>query len=127
MDAHGICGAHGGHETAEVRDVRITGEGRGLRRRAVKRADGHVSWTTSELSASTPTNGGLQPRTKGNVAKTAEEGAERFVAKWIAAEKTRAGLRHVLVVVVVCPNVTGRTKERIAQSKRVRAGSLVIQ
>ena len=27
---------------------------------------------------------------------------------------------------VVCPNVTGRTKERIAQSKRARAGSLAI-
>ena len=27
---------------------------------------------------------------------------------------------------VVCPNVTGYTKERIAQSKRARAGSLAI-
>ena len=27
----GICGAHRGHETAEVRDVRRTGGGRGLR------------------------------------------------------------------------------------------------
>ena len=36
------------------------------------------------------------------------------------AEKVRAGLRHA----VVCPNVTGRTKGRIAQSRRVRAGSL---
>ena len=34
------------------------------------------------------------------------------MAKWIAAEKTKAGLRHA----VVCPNVTGRTKERIATS-----------
>ena len=44
------------------------------------------------------------------------------MAKWIAAEKIKAGLRHALV----CPNVTGRTKERIAQSKRARAGSLAI-
>ena len=44
------------------------------------------------------------------------------MAKRIAAEKVRAGLRHV----VVCPNVTGRTKERIAQSKRARTGSLAI-
>ena len=51
-----------------------------------------------------------------------EQGAERCMAKWIAAEKSRAGLRHA----VVCPNVTGRTKERIAQSKRARAGSLAI-
>ena len=40
--------------------------------------------------------------------------------EWNAAEEVRAGLRHA----VVCPNVTGRTKERIAQSKRARAGSL---
>ena len=44
------------------------------------------------------------------------------MAKWIAAEKSRAGLRHV----VICPNVMGRTKERIAQRKRVRAGSLAL-
>ena len=44
------------------------------------------------------------------------------MAKLIAAEKARAGLRHA----VVCPNVTGRTKERIAQSKRARAGSLAL-
>ena len=44
------------------------------------------------------------------------------MAKWITTEKVRAGLRHA----VVCPNVTGRTKERIAQSKCVRTGSLAI-
>ena len=44
------------------------------------------------------------------------------MAKWVAAEKNKAGLRHG----VVCPNVTGRTKEGIAQSKRARAGSLTL-
>ena len=44
------------------------------------------------------------------------------MAKWIAAKKARAGLRHA----VVRPNVTGRTTQRIAQSKRARAGSLAI-
>ena len=43
---------------------------------------------------------------------TAEQGAERFMAKWIAAEKARAGLRQA----VVCPNLTGRTKERITKA-----------
>ena len=53
----------------------------------------------------------------------AEQGAEHFMAKCIAAEKaSEAGLRRV----VVCPNVTGMTKERIAQSKRARAGSLAL-
>ena len=31
------------------------------------------------------------------------------MAKWIAAEKARAELRHA----VVCPNVMGRIKDRI--------------
>ena len=57
---------------------------------------------------------------EGEWRRTAEQGAEHFMAKWIAAEKARVGLRHK----VVCPNVAGRTKEMISQSKRVRAGSL---
>ena len=44
------------------------------------------------------------------------------MAKWIAAEEAGVGLRHT----VIYPNVTGRTKERIAQSKRARAGSLAL-
>ena len=45
------------------------------------------------------------------------------MAKLIAAEKAKkAGLRHA----VVSPSVTGRTKKRIAQSKRARAGSLAL-
>ena len=59
---------------------------------------------------------------QGEWRRTAEQGAEHFMAKWIVAEKTKAELRHA----VVCPNVTGRTKERIAQSKRARAGSLAL-
>ena len=59
---------------------------------------------------------------EGEWRRTAEQAAEHFMAKWIAAEKTKAGLRHA----VVCPNLTGMTKERIAQSKRARAGSLAL-
>ena len=44
------------------------------------------------------------------------------MTKWITTEKARAGLRHA----VVYPNVTGRTKERIAQSKWARACLLAI-
>ena len=44
---------------------------------------------------------------EGECRKTAEQGAERFMAKWIAAEKVRAALRPA----VVCPNVTERTKD----------------
>ena len=60
---------------------------------------------------------------EGEWRRTAEQGAEHFVAKWIVAEKNKAGLQHA---VVVCLNVTGRTKDRIAQSKRTRAGSLAL-
>ena len=39
-----------------------------------------------------------------------------------ARARATAGLRHP----AVCPNVTGGIKERIAQSKRARAGSLAL-
>ena len=51
---------------------------------------------------------------EGEWRRTVEEGVERFMTKWITAEKARAGRRHA----VLCTNVTGRTKERIAQSKQ---------
>ena len=82
-----------------------------------------VSWTTSELSASTPTSGRLQPRASANGAERQNKGRS---ISWqngsFVAEKAEAGQRHA----GVCPNVTGRTKERIAQSKQARAGSLAI-
>ena len=59
---------------------------------------------------------------EGEWRRTAEQGAEHFMAKWIAAEKARAGLRHA----VVGPNVTGRAKERVSHSKRARADSLAL-
>ena len=59
---------------------------------------------------------------EGEWCRTGEQGAERFMAKSNVAEKTKAGLRHA----VVCPSVTGRIEKRIAQSKRARAGSLVL-
>ena len=45
------------------------------------------------------------------------------MSKWIAAEKVRAGLQHALYSM---PERDGRTKDRIAQSRRVRTGSLAI-
>ena len=112
---------HGGYETAEVRDVRRNGGGRGLCEGPGIRVDGVFpgrpqafrinadQWTTAAQDG-------------GEWRRTAEQGAEHFMAKWTAAEKAKAELRHA----VVCPNVTGRTKERVAQSKRARAGSLVL-
>ena len=60
------------------------------------------------------------PQDEGEWCRTAEQGAEHFMAKWIVAEKVKAGVRHA----VASRNVTGRTKERMAQSKQARAGSL---
>ena len=59
---------------------------------------------------------------EGEWRRTAEPGVKHCLAKWIVVEKTKARLRHA----VVCPNVTGRTKKRIAQSKRARAGSFAL-
>ena len=42
------------------------------------------------------------------------------MAKWIAGEKPKAGLRYA----VVCLNVTGRTQDRIVQNRPVCRGSL---
>ena len=59
---------------------------------------------------------------EGERRRTAEQGAEGFMAKWNAAGKARAGLWDT----VARPNVRRRAKERIAQSKRTHAGSLTI-
>ena len=48
---------------------------------------------------------------------TAKQGATHFMGEWIVAEKAKARLRHA----VVCPNVTGRTKERIGRLVLVRS------
>ena len=45
---------------------------------------------------------GARKKNDGEWRKTAEQEAEMFMAEWMAAEKLRAELRHV----VVCPNVT---------------------
>ena len=45
-----------------------------------------------------------------------------FYGEMDRCRESQAELRHV----VVCSNVTGRTKERITQSKRARAGSLTL-
>ena len=57
---------------------------------------------------------------EGEWLRTAKQGVELFMTKWIAAERAREELRHA----ESCPNVTGRTKERVAQSKRARTGLL---
>ena len=62
----------------------------------------------------------IAARDEGKWHRTAKQGAEFFMTKWIAAERARTALRHA----AICLNVTGRTKERVAQSKRARTGLL---
>ena len=68
---------------------------------ARKKSGWGVSLTASELSASTPTSGRLQPRTRENTQNGRTRG-RRFHGKMDRCRKTKAGLRHA----VVCPNVT---------------------
>ena len=56
-----------------------------------------VSWTTSELSASTPTNGRLQPRTRGNGAERQNKG--RNISWRNGSLHREPRLRHAMV----CP------------------------
>ena len=117
----GICGAHGAYETTEVRDVRRIGGGRGLCGGPGKRVDGvfpgrsqsfrHQRRSVDDCSL------GL-----GGMAQNGGTRGETFHGEMDRCREANAGLRYA----VVCPNVTGRTKERMAQSKRIRAGSLVL-
>ena len=89
---------------------------------ARKKNEWGVSWTISKLSGINADQWTIAAQDEGEWRRTAEQGAEHFMAKWIVAEKTKAGLRHA----AVCPNMTGRTKKRTAQSKRARAGSFAL-
>ena len=59
---------------------------------------------------------------QGEMAQNGRTRGRTFHGKIDRCRKNKARPRHA----VVCPNVTGRTKERIAQSKRARAGSLAL-
>ena len=71
-----------------------------------------VSWTTSALSASTPTSRRLQPRTRGNGAERRDKGWDSL---WLNGSLQRkSGLDY------------GMQSYAIIQSKRARAGSLAL-
>ena len=70
----GICGAHEGYETAEVRDVQGIDGGRRLREGPGKKGVWGVSWTTSELWVFTPTTERPRPKTRGNGARRRNKG-----------------------------------------------------
>ena len=76
---------------------------------ARKKSGWGVSWTTSVFGINAD-QWMTAAQDEGEWRRTAEQRAECFMAKWIAAEKDRAGLRHA----VACSSVTGRIEEMIA-------------
>ena len=119
----GIRGVHGRYETAVYVMFGEMVGGRGLRGGEGKRVDGlfpgrpqsfrHQRRPVDDCS---PGRGGMAPnsRTKGGRLH-GEMDRCRESQGWITAYSSS-----------ICPNMMGRTKERIAQSKRARAGSLDI-
>ena len=61
---------------------------------------------------------GIDP--EGEWHRTAKEGEELFMTKWIVVERARAASWHA----EICQNVTERIKEMVAHSKRARTGLL---
>ena len=106
----GICGAHGGHERLPkcVMLKELIG------------GAGCVGGQEKEWTGCLPDD----LRTFGINAhqwkwrKTAEQGAESFMAKLIAAEKVRAGLRHA----VSMSERDGKDQGQDSPNKRARAG-----
>ena len=76
-----------------MRDVRRTDGGRRLRGGPGKIVDG-VFWTTPELSVSTLTSERLQPRTRGNVARTKRRYKGRNVSWRNGSLQRKSGLDY---------------------------------
>ena len=116
-----ICGGHGRHEVAKVCDVQRTGGGTGCVWGQKKGRRGCLLDDLKDFGINADQRTAAA-QDKGECRKATEQGVARFMAKLVAAKKARTGLRYA----VVCPNVTGRTKEMIVQSKRARSGSVAI-
>ena len=93
-----------------MRDVRIIGGGRGLCGGPGRKVDGVFPGRPQSFRHQRRLEDDCNPGRGG----MAEQGAEHFMVKWIAAEEARGGLRHAVVHL----NVTGRTKKRIAKAGR---------
>ena len=60
---------------------------------------------------------------EGGWRRTAEQGSEHFMSKFIASEKAKTGLRHACSGM---PEYDGKDQEEDSPSKRTRAGSLAL-
>ena len=78
-----------------MRDVRKIGGGGGLCGGPGKRADGVFPGRPQSFRHQRRPVDDCSPG-RGEMRRTAEQGAEHFMAKWIAADKAKAGLRHAV-------------------------------
>ena len=117
----GISGAHGGYETAEVRDVRRNGGGRGLCGGPGKRVDGVFPGRPQTFRHQRRPVDDCSPG-RGGMAQNGGKGGATFHDEMCRCRESQGWT----TACTVCPHVTGRTKERIVQSKRARAGSLAL-
>ena len=101
-----------------MRYVRRNGGGRGLCGGPEKRVDGVFRGRPQSFWHQRRPVDDCSPG-RGGMAQNGRTRGGTFHGKMGRCKKNKAGLRHA----VVCPNVTGRTKERIARSKRARARS----
>ena len=74
-----------------MRDARRTGGGRGLRGGAGKKVDVGCFLDNLRAFGINADQWTIAAQDEGEWRRTAEQGAERCMAKWIAAEKARAG------------------------------------
>ena len=82
----GVCGAHGGYETAEERGVHIIGGGRGLRGGPGKRVDGVLPGRPRSFRYINADQWTTAAQDEGECRRTEQQGTESFIAKWIVAE-----------------------------------------
>ena len=104
----GIYGTHRGHQAAGVRKAAGAG--------CVEGQEKEWMWCILDDLKAFGINADQWANTTQDEwerRKTAEQEIERFMVKWIAAEKARAGPRHTGVV---SQNVRSRAKENIAQA-----------
>ena len=111
----------------EMLDVRRTGGGRRLREGAGKRVDGASPGRHPSFRYQRRPMDDCSPGREG----MAQDGGTRGGTFHGEMNRCREGQGWTTACSIhinssICPNVTGRTKERIAQSKRAHAGSLAI-
>ena len=117
----GICGAHRGYKTAEVRDVRENGGGRGLCGRPGKRVDGVFPGRPQSFRHQRRPVDDCSPG-RGGMAQNGRTRGGTFHGKIDRCRKNQGWTTACSGM----PKRDGKTKERIAQGKRACAGSLAL-